>query len=104
MSLLQHLLLALDRLDVLSADCESSSQCKTKGELADPDVWMRPAAKADGLEVCECVLVCSDGLIVIGLHCVQRSQHFKFKVDSAEKPEQGSLATLLQENKEAVQQ
>ena len=38
------------------------------------------------------MLVCSDGLIVIGLHpeetAAQISQHFKFKEDLAEKPEQ----------------
>ncbi len=59
---------------------------------ADPDVWMRPATKADGLEVYEYVLVYSDDLIMIGLHpdetAAQISQHFKFKGNLAEKPEQ----------------
>ena len=59
---------------------------------ADPDVWMRPATKADGLDVYEYVLVYSDDLIMIGLHpeetAAQISQHFKFKGDAAEKPAQ----------------
>jgi hypothetical protein len=59
---------------------------------ADPDVWMRPATKADGLVVYEYVLVYSDDLIIIGLHpeeiAAQVSQHFKFKGNVAEKPEQ----------------
>ena len=52
---------------------------------ADNDVWMRPATKADGLDVYEYVLVYSDDLIMIGVHpeeiAAQISQHFKFKND-----------------------
>ena len=59
---------------------------------ADNDVWMRPAVKADGLEVCEYVLVYSDDLIMIGVHpeetAAQISQHFQFKGNQWEKPEQ----------------
>ena len=33
--------------------------------LADPDVWMRPTAKADGAEHYECVLLCTDDALVI---------------------------------------
>ena len=59
---------------------------------ADNDVWMRPAVKADGLEVYEYVLVYSDDLIMIGVHpeetAAQISQHFQFKGNQWEKPEQ----------------
>ena len=59
---------------------------------ADPDVWLRPAVKADGLEVYEYVLVYSDDLLMVGIKpeeiACQISQHYKFKGDLWEKPTQ----------------
>ena len=59
---------------------------------ADNDVWMRPATKADGLQVYEYVLVYSDDLIMIGIKpeeiAAQISQIYKFKNDKWEEPAQ----------------
>ena len=68
--------------------------------LADPDVWIKAARKANGFRHCEMVLTCTDDVISISEVPVRAIDGiktvFKLKGDKAEKPEVclgGSIAT-----------
>jgi hypothetical protein len=59
--------------------------------LADPDVWMRPAKKANGSECYEYVLIYTDDVLVIsenGEHVLRSGigKHFELKEDSIGPP------------------
>ena len=54
---------------------------------ADPDVWMRPAKKADGAPHCECVLLHTDDVLVVsenGEKILREGigKHFELKEES----------------------
>ena len=73
---------------------------------ADPDVWFRPATKADGLDIYEYILVYSDDTLCIGMNpdevMCQIQQHFKFKNDLWEEPTQYLGANIGTDYEEAI--
>ena len=68
--------------------------------LADPDVWIRPAVKADGEQYYEYLLVYTDDLLAISLKpraiLDVIDAHFKLKPDSIGKPTRYLGATISQ--------
>ena len=75
------------------------SSCK-----ADPDAWIRPALKSNGVKHYQCVLFCTDGILAImeepeTFLREELGKTFTLKEKSIEAPEQrignkASLATL----------
>ena len=62
-----------------------------KSSMGDPDVWMRPAAKPDGEEYYEYILVYVDDIISVSHKALEVMEEikgtFKFKNDDIKKPE-----------------
>ena len=59
--------------------------------LADPDVWMRPAVKANGQEYCECVLLHTDDCLCISDNAenilrTEMGKYFSIKEESIGPP------------------
>ena len=61
-----------------------------RSSIADPDVWIRPAAKADGEKYYEYILVYVDDILAISTKAkevmLEIAECFKFKKDKIEPP------------------
>ena len=62
-----------------------------KSMIADPDIWIRPATKADGEQYYEFILVYVDDMIATSQDTVSMirevAEKFKFKKDKIDPPE-----------------